>query len=200
MLEEWNCVLPANSCVCDQSLMTNKPIKTLDDLKGMKIRCLSEAEAGWLEAVGAVPVNISYADCYSALQRGVADGLIMYAMGQWDMKYYEVLKYTPIRSIRSNWHYVFMNKDVWDGLHPQFKEAITEASKGFADKALASLDGLYEGSKEKLLEVGCDFTPLPESEMAKARALAEPGWEAYAAKYGSVAKEGVKVAREVTGH
>lgn len=52
----------------------NKPIKTLDDLKGLKVRVAGPGEAGVVEAMGAVPVAMSIRQVAEALHRGVIEG------------------------------------------------------------------------------------------------------------------------------
>ena len=56
-------------------LLTRKPVRTLEDLRGMKIRCTS-VYVGSLKALGAVPVVLGMPDVYMSLQKGVIDGLI----------------------------------------------------------------------------------------------------------------------------
>jgi hypothetical protein len=54
-------------------LHTKKPVNTLDDLKGMKIRCTGMA-AKIVTALGGVPVAMPMGETYDALSRGVVDG------------------------------------------------------------------------------------------------------------------------------
>lgn len=59
------------------ALGTKKPIKTLDDLKGLDVRGFEGGglNAG-LKAFGANPVNLQFGELYEATQRGVVDGFI----------------------------------------------------------------------------------------------------------------------------
>ena len=72
----------------------NKPIETIDDIKGLKIRSIGSPvidEA--LQLVGANPVNITYSDLYSALQNKVIDGEEVNATSVSMQKHYEVINY-----------------------------------------------------------------------------------------------------------
>ncbi len=51
----------------------SKPIRTLDDLKGMKIRTPSAAQSAQLTALGAIPVDMPANQIYNNLDRGVID-------------------------------------------------------------------------------------------------------------------------------
>ena len=57
-------------------LFLNKPIKTVADLKGMKIR-VSPTNVPFMKAVGANPVQMPPSDVYTAMERGVVDGYIL---------------------------------------------------------------------------------------------------------------------------
>ena len=52
-----------------------KPVRTLEDLKGQKLRTAGRP-ADILRNVGGTPVAVEMADIYDGLQRGVVDGLI----------------------------------------------------------------------------------------------------------------------------
>ena len=51
-----------------------KPIRKLEDLKGMKMRAPSRASAAMLSALGTVPVGMPIPKVYEALSRGVVEG------------------------------------------------------------------------------------------------------------------------------
>jgi TRAP-type C4-dicarboxylate transport system substrate-binding protein len=200
LLEKWNVVLIASAPMCDQSLMMAEPVRTLDDLKGKKIRVVSEAEGQFLKALGAVPVTVMFPELYSSFERGVIDGMTFYHMGLVDMKFYEVTKYVPIRTIRINWDLVVVNKDLWDTFPKEWQDTINGLHDEYLEYALADLKTRYEDSKKISEEHGVDFTQLPASEMAKAKEIARPIWDSYAQKYGDISIRALQVAKEVTGN
>ncbi|MGX1309271.1 TRAP-type C4-dicarboxylate transport system substrate-binding protein [Amorphus suaedae] len=57
------------------NIFSNKPIKTLEDLQGLKIRSGTGVNQDVFEALGATPVSLSSADFFSALQRGLIDAV-----------------------------------------------------------------------------------------------------------------------------
>ncbi len=51
-----------------------KPINTMDDLKGMKIRTqMSGVVAGFWKQTGAIPTQVAWGELYQALQQGIVD-------------------------------------------------------------------------------------------------------------------------------
>jgi TRAP-type transport system periplasmic protein len=60
-----------------QLYTTAKPVRTLEDLRGLKIRAPGPVQVSMLRALGAVPVTMPAGEIYDALERGVVDGLVI---------------------------------------------------------------------------------------------------------------------------
>ncbi|HOJ13405.1 MAG TPA: TRAP transporter substrate-binding protein [Deltaproteobacteria bacterium] len=110
-------------------LHTKKPVKTLKDIKGMKIRSTG-LSAKVVEALGGVPVAMPQPGTYEALQKGVVDGTFapMETMKGW--KQGEVVKTTTdCRTIGyTTAMFVVMNKDKWNQLPPEVQKVFTDVS------------------------------------------------------------------------
>ena len=79
------------------SLMSKgKPIRTLEDIKGMKIRTPSAAQSAQLEALGATPIDMPATQIYNNLDRGVIDATMIPMSAALDFKLIEVAKYFTI--------------------------------------------------------------------------------------------------------
>jgi TRAP-type C4-dicarboxylate transport system substrate-binding protein len=59
-----------------QLYTASKPVRTLADLRGLKIRAPGPVQVSMLRALGAVPVTMPAGEIYDALERGVVDGLV----------------------------------------------------------------------------------------------------------------------------
>jgi len=107
-------------------LFTNKPIPSLRDLGGMKIRAYSRDNAMYVEAHGATAVTIDWSEAYTALQQGVAEGLATGISSVNSAKMYEVapygydLGYAPV----TLWPAV--NLDLWNSLPQSVKDIVNE--------------------------------------------------------------------------
>jgi TRAP-type C4-dicarboxylate transport system substrate-binding protein len=73
-----------------------KPIRTLDDMKGMRIRTPSRAQSAQLTALGATPVDMPVTQIYNALERGVIDATMIPLSAMLDFKLLEVVKYLTV--------------------------------------------------------------------------------------------------------
>jgi tripartite ATP-independent transporter DctP family solute receptor len=76
------------------SVNSKRPIRTIDDFKGLKIRVPPDPVqvAAW-KALGTTATPMAWTELYTALQTGVVDGLEATINGLWDAKFYEVTKY-----------------------------------------------------------------------------------------------------------
>jgi TRAP-type transport system periplasmic protein len=117
-------------------LHTKKPVRKLEDLYGMKIRCLGGNAAKMLKALGAVPIVISTGDTYDALRKGIVDGVI----AAWDsletLKWGEILPYTTVSRYAAvgALGFVVMNKEKWNGLSAGQQQIIDAMSDEYAAK------------------------------------------------------------------
>jgi TRAP-type C4-dicarboxylate transport system substrate-binding protein len=75
-----------------------KPVRTLDDFKGMKIRTPSAAQSSQLEALGATPIDMPVTQIYNSLDRGVIDAAMIPMSAALDFKLIEVAKYFTVEA------------------------------------------------------------------------------------------------------
>jgi len=123
----------------DAGLMSRtKPIRTLDDLKGMRMRAPSAQQAKQLEQMGAVPVAMPVTQVYQSLERGVVDGVMIPFSTIVDFRLGEVAKaYTvPGPLFGRSSFLIAMNRKKYDSLSPSARAAIDRVSgRGLSLKA-----------------------------------------------------------------
>jgi TRAP-type transport system periplasmic protein len=112
------------------SLMSrSKPIRTLDDLKGMKIRTPSAAQSAQLEALGAIPIDMPANQIYNNLDRGVIDASMIPMSAALDFKLIEVAKYFTIDApLGRSPFLVAMNQARYDKLPANLKKVIDDTT------------------------------------------------------------------------
>jgi len=152
-----------------------KPVRTLEDLKGQKIRTAGRP-ADILRSVGGTPVAVEMADIYDGLQRGVVDGLLSSMEVQKGWKTGEIIKYASL-SYKAGTvftFYVVMNKSKWNALPEDAKKVFKEVSLQFQDKyGIASNDIDIEG-REYLKKNGGQLVTFPDEEAQKWAKAADP--------------------------
>ena len=112
------------------SLMSkSKPIRTLEDLKGMKIRTPSAAQSAQLEALGATPIDMPVTQIYNNLDRGVIDATMIPMSAALDFKLIEVAKYFTIDApLGRSPFLVAMNKARYDKLPADLRKVIDDTT------------------------------------------------------------------------
>ncbi len=121
-----------------------RPVKTPDDMKGLKIR-VQESKI-WIEfmkSLGAIATPIPFGELYTALQQKVVDGQENPVATIYSMKFYEVQKYLSLTGHTYEPALVVANPKWFNGLDPKhqaiLKEAAMEAAV-FQRQKLAELD------------------------------------------------------------
>ena len=147
-----------------RQLTTNKPIHTLADLKGMKIRVpQAELYVKMVESWGAAATPMNINELYMALQTGTVDGQENPLTTFESYKFYEVVKNVVLTNHIICPNMIFMNADVWNSLSEHDQQVVQEA----IDAAVAWQDEqIIEAEKtlaDKLAsEYGCEIiTPDP---------------------------------------
>ncbi|MGO4852325.1 TRAP transporter substrate-binding protein [Phaeovulum sp. W22_SRMD_FR3] len=111
-------------------LMTSKPVNSMEDLAGMKIRTMQNpVHVEAFRAYGANPTPMSYSELYGALQAGVVDGAEGASTGYEGMKFYEVAPdFAPIGWLNMTAP-VSMQKSAFDALPAEIQTALMDAGR-----------------------------------------------------------------------
>ncbi|MBD3308345.1 DctP family TRAP transporter solute-binding subunit [candidate division KSB3 bacterium] len=141
-----------------RQIVSNKPIRTPDDLEGMKFRVPEQAI--WIEvikAMGANPTPIAYSEAYMALQQKLVDGLDNPLSGIKSMKFYEVADYINLTSHVTICCFFLMNDMRFQGVSQEHQEiileAFDEASQHIADILMTEDQELGSFFEEKGLTI-----------------------------------------------
>jgi len=106
-----------------------KPIRTLDDLKGMKMRTASAFVTKALRIFESVPVTMPITEVYTSLERGVVDGTVLIYDGITVFKLDDLLKYVTAADFYTMTFFVTMNKNKYNALPDDVKKVI-DANSG----------------------------------------------------------------------
>ena len=129
-------------------IYSNKPIKTMADLKGMKIRSYPGPGFDAMAALGGTPVNVSWPSIYEAMEKKTIDAFVANPIGIVPMKYYEVCKYATEFNLGGMCNWGGMNLNVYNGLSKDIQKAIDSATGDVLAKQFAEMLGEYDGRME----------------------------------------------------
>jgi len=130
-----------------RQLTTNKPVRTLADLKGMKIRVpQAELYVKMVQAWGAAATPMNINELYMALQTGTVDGQENPLTTFESYKFYEVVKNVVLTGHIICPNMIFMNADVWKALSDHDKKVVQDA----VDAAVAWQDAQIVEAEKSL--------------------------------------------------
>lgn len=149
-----------------------RPIKTVEDLRGLKIRLQpNETHLATFRALGANPLAMDIREVYSAMQQKVIDGhenpynLILAS------RFFEVQKFVSNTGHFFDFIAVVANKRVFDKLSPEFQSVVkAEMKKAIESQRAAAVTADVKALAE-LQRLGMQYDALPPTEIAKMRQL-----------------------------
>lgn len=165
-----------------RQLTANKPVNTLDDLKGMKIRVpQSDLYVKMVEAWGAAATPMNINELYMALQTGTVDAQENPLTTFESYKFYEVVKNVILTNHIICPNMIFMNEGVWESLseHDQqvVQTAIDNAVKWQDEQIIESEKTLAEDLKQYGVQVITPDETIREATIPSIKPLIED-WDA----------------------
>ena len=157
--------------------MTNKPVKTMADLRGLKLRAPTRLTNKFIAMPGATPVGMPVPQVGDALSKGVIDGAVVPYEVVPSVKIQELVKYhsetDPAEAAFYTSTFIFaMNKAKYESLPPDLKKVIDansgQALSGQIGKAFVQADA--EGKK---LTTGNTTNVIPAAELANWKKLGD---------------------------
>jgi TRAP-type transport system periplasmic protein len=111
-------------------LSTKKPVTSIDDLKGFRLRLISSPlKVNAWKAVGTVPTPIAFMETYLAMKSGVVDGMENESVAVREMKFYEPAPFIARTEHEFTVRPLFMSKKSFDKLAPDLQAAVLKAAQ-----------------------------------------------------------------------
>jgi len=167
---EWNdvnvlYVTPTGPAVLET---VSKPVKTLEELKGLKIRATGQMTEV-IKALGGIPIPLEMPDVYDALRRGVIDGVTVDLSTLKHWKFAEVTKY-----VTADWQlgtvitfYWVINRSKWNALPPDIQKIFTEVASATREKQAALWNQMDIEGVDLFKSGGGQVIPLSDTEAAR---------------------------------
>ena len=163
---------------------TDRPIESLDDMKGLKIRVQeSELMMDTIQALGATPVPMAFGDVYSGLQTGEIDG----AENNWpsyeSTRHYEVAQYFTLDEHTRVPELQLAAQSTWDKLPEEYGNIIRDCARESALYERELWAERERTSEDRVRGAGCVVTELDAREKERFREAAAPMYEKYCSEY-----------------
>lgn len=179
-------------------LHTKKPVKSLQDMKGLKIRSTG-LSAKVVTALGGIPVAMPQGSTYESLQRGVVDGTFSPIESLKGWKQGEVISHTT-NSVDIGYTtgmYVVMNKNKWEALPLDIKDIFTEVSDRWVKVHGEAWDRADEEGVNFTKGLGNDIIELDSDENKRWTAAIKPIIDEYVREMKKMDLPGEKAVSEL---
>jgi TRAP-type C4-dicarboxylate transport system substrate-binding protein len=162
-------------------LYLKKPIEK-PDFSGLKVR-VSPVYTAIVKGLNGTPVAMPPADVYSALERGVVDGLGWTYAGTIDYGFPEVAKYVidhPFYSINST---IILSKSAWEKIPQNLRDELDKIAVDFEVAVAKYYDDYCKDEDSRLKAKGVSFIRFsPEGVSKFEHAAYDAGWAEFLAK------------------
>ena len=162
-----------------QAVYSKKPIKTIDDLAGLKLRVVDANGQAFFTALGAAPLQMPWGEVVPSLAAGTIEGVTTSSSSGVDGSFWEFLKNMSAFNWQASSNIVTVNLDAWNALSPDDQKAIEDTAKKMEGEFWLASRAEDDAKIAILKEHGMDVTsPSPElkAELIK---RAQPLWEAF---------------------
>ena len=162
--------LARNGLGIEYNLFLNKPIKKLEDIKGMKIR-VNPSTVPMMKALGAVPIQMPPSDLFTALERGVVQGQVMPSYVLRPFGLVKVTKYMVFPGMFDSPNTLIVNLDTWKKLPKHLQELMTEQADIHTRQFIKFNKDVEKKELALYKEKGMVFINLSPEEAAKFKKL-----------------------------
>lgn len=164
-------------------IMSRKPIRKLEDMKGLKI-IAQGFDPDAAKALGAVIVNVPYPDIYTSFQQGIVDAVLWVDPGFVPYKIYELAKYHTTLNLSAQHIDTCINKGAFDSLPKDLQQTFYGFQQRMA-YAVAKRAGIDFRKKAKTIyeENGVEMITLPPEEIDRWKAAMKPVLDKWVAKH-----------------
>src|SRR4051812_27583582 len=138
-----------------RNLYCKKEVKTLGDIKNVKVRVQATAtEDALFPAYGAQIVHMPFGEVYTSLQTGVVEcaenGYTVYMLN----KHYEVAPVMSVTEHEANHSVLFVSDKLWSSLSAEQKKWVQEAADEFNRQQPKKAFEMEQESRGKLSKMG----------------------------------------------
>ena len=159
---------------------TKRPVRRLEDLKGLKIRVAGRFIGMAVKSLGGVPVQMPLPSVYESLARGQTQGMMIPWLITIPFKLLDVTKFHTDTPIYHSLLLIAMNNGTWNRLTAQHKKAFElSTGKSFAKRYGALWDGGTERGRAVARKKGNEIIQLSGPEEARWRAAARGAHKAW---------------------
>ena len=176
--------------------ISKKPIKTLEDFKGKRIRGYGELITESIRGLGGAPTFLGAGEMYLALQRGTIDGAASGTTSFYERKLYEVTRYVTHADYAFVMFGVMMNLKKWNELSPDLQRLFADCSVEAEQWGRKECEKMDKESMEMLKQKGMEVFVITDKEKERWKKASVPALERFLRRAGDRGKELMEMAEK----
>jgi len=180
--EKYNSIPLTDGVWLPQMVLSRKPIRTLEDFKGLKIRVHNTEVAFLINAIGARSTPIAAGEMLQALDRGVVDAVITSPAVGFGLGFGDVAKHLQLWpfATQAGWTIV-MNRNSWEKLPADVRGPIQQTMRELEEERYRKYDAYLAEILGKWKEKGVELYQVPKAEGERAHdtKYVKPVYEAW---------------------
>lgn len=146
-----------------RSFYSRKPLKSMDDLKGLKIRVQqSKVNIDLIAALGASATPMPYGEVFSALQTGVIDAAENNYPSYYSSNHYQAAKHYILDKHQRTPEVLLISKITWDKLSEEDRKIIKQAALDSVKTQKETWAKFEKESEQKLRAAGITITEVQD--------------------------------------
>ena len=164
-----------------RSMYAKKPIKSVADMKGLKVRVQpSDLMVGMVNAMGASPTPMPFAEVYTGLKSGLIDAAENNIPSYEETKHYESAPiYSETMHVMTPEVLVF-SKKVWETLTPQEQAAIRKAAKASVPYYVKLWEAKEKDARAAVVKGGAKIIDSSQIDKKSFVDVEKPVWDKFA--------------------
>lgn len=176
---------------------SKKPIHSMADLKGLKVRAMSsDLQIAAIKAVGANPISMAWGEVFTGLQQGTCEGTMTAASFLYNDKFYEVQKGLGVANIMCGMHIPCVNAQWYNSLPEDLRATFDQCVEDWLTFIREKESSADEEFIAKLGEAGMDVYYFEGAEKDALVEAAKTVWDSCADVVGT---ENMAAVRELLG-
>jgi TRAP-type C4-dicarboxylate transport system substrate-binding protein len=152
-----------NGCI-QSFLWTKKPVRTLEDAKGLKVRSPGGHQTQYIKAIGAEPIFMPLGDVYLAMETGTVDGIVTCPPQFLAFKLHEVAKYGVVATFGCVSEGVIMNLGSWKKIPEELKPIFDEVTHNPYRVTGGLTRDVYQKMMKEITDAKVELFTLPPHE------------------------------------
>ncbi|MFB3883577.1 MAG: TRAP transporter substrate-binding protein [Thermodesulfobacteriota bacterium] len=152
-----------NGCI-QSFLWTKRPVRTLEDMRGLKVRSPGGHQTHYIKVLGAEPIFIPLGDVYLAMETGTVDGIVTCPPQFLAYKLHEVAKYGVVTTFGCVSEGVIMNRRSWEKIPEELKPVVDEVTQNPYRITGGLTRDVYKQMMKEIADKKVELYPLPANE------------------------------------